>query len=389
MSGDPEQEYFSDGITEDIIIELSRFSMLFVIARHSSFALKGQNFSLKEIGQKLGVLYILEGNVRKAGNRVRITAQLIAVETDAHIWAERYDRVIEDIFDVQDEVTSAIVAILPGRIEKAVIDNTRRKRTANMTAYDCLLRGNWHYRHFTYDDLDEARRLYQKAIDLDPHYAQACSRLAMTYNSLTTLGWETNAILNKALEITQRAITLDGSDNWARMALGFAHLRRQQFDEAEEQFEKALALNHNDADCISWTAMGFVCLGRAEEGLKLITEAMRLNPLHPKMYHGMLGNALYFAGRYEDAVREFRLAGEFGPINHANLAAAYGQVGRIEEARAEAKTFVDARTKQLEVGGAPLPVSDLELAMPKIRRFRRQADRDRYLDGLRKAGLSD
>jgi adenylate cyclase len=145
MSGDPEQEYFSDGITEDIITELSRFSALFVIARHSSFVFKGQTIDLKEVGDRLGVRYLVEGSVRKAGNRVRITAQLIDATTGDHIWAERYDRGIEDIFEVQDEVTHAIVATLPGQIEKAVAERTGRKRTESMTAYDCLLRGNRHF----------------------------------------------------------------------------------------------------------------------------------------------------------------------------------------------------------------------------------------------------
>ena len=389
MSRDPDQEYFSDGVTENIIINLSRFSMLLVIARHSSFSFKGQSIDVKEIGEKLGVRYLLEGSVHKAENRIRITAQLIDVATGVDIWAERYDRAIENIFDVQDEVTDAIVTMLPVRIEKAIVENSRRKRTESLTAYDYLLRGNWHYRHFTQDDLCEARRLYQKAMEFDPHFAQAFSRLALTYNTLATMGWETDTTLIESSEIAHKALMLDGGDNWAHVALGFNHLRHQRFDEAEEQFERALALNCNDADCICWAANGFVCLGRAEEALELIAEAMRLNPLHPSMYNNMLGNAFYFTGRYEDAVREFRRAGELGPMNHANLAAAYAQVDRVEEAQAEAKLFVEARRKHLEEDAERVPASDLKLAMPKLRRFRLQADRNRFFDGLRKAGLSE
>jgi len=388
MSGDPEQEYFSDGITEDIITELSRFQMLFVIARHSSFAFKDQTIDIKEIGKKLGVRYVVEGSFRKLANRVRISVQLVDAITGAHIWVNRYDRDIEDIFDVQDEVTHAVVSALPGQIQRAVLERTERKRTESMTAYDCLLRGNWNYQLFTHEGLFEAIRLYQKAIELDPGFVQAYARLADTYNSVATQGWETNATLHETMEIAQKAIALDGNDNWARLALAWALLRDQQFDDAEEQFEIALGINRNDADCICWVASGFVCLGRAEEGYELIMEAMRLNPLHLAMYYSVLGNALYFTGRYEDSVRAFKQCEAVGALNHANLAAAYAKVGRIEEARSEARKFVEVRQRQLKTDSKPVPNSDLELVAPKIERFRRQADRDHFLDGLREAGLS-
>jgi len=389
MSGDPEQEYFSDGITEDIITELSRFSALFVIARHSSFAFKGQTIDLKEVGDRLGVRYLVEGSVRKAGNRVRITAQLIDAATGNHIWAERYDRSIEDIFEVQDEVTHAIVATLPGQIEKAVAERTGRKRTENMSAYDCLLRGNRHFHRVTYEDLLEAKRLYQQAIDLDPQFALAYSRLAASDNVIAGMGMGTDDTYSETLKTVQRALALDSDDNWSRLTLGWTLLRRQRFDESEEQFERALALNRNDAGCMSWVALGFVMLGRTEEAFDLISKATRLNPLHPNSYHLVLGNAAYFTGRYEDAIREFRRGGEYGIWHHANLAAAYGQAGRIEESQAEAVIFVEARRKQFATRGTPLPASDLELVTERIERFRRQVDQDRYLDGLRKAGLSD
>lgn len=388
MSGDTEQEYFSDGITEDIITELSRFHDIFVVARHSSFAFKNQSIDIKEIGKKLGVRYLIEGSVRKLSGRVRVSAQLVDAVSGAHIWVNRYDRAIEDIFDVQDEVTHAIVTALPGQIQKAALERTKRKRTENMTAYDCLLRANWHYQLFTHDDLFEAIRLYQKAIEIDPHFAHAYARLADTYNSVTTQGWETNATLHETMEIARKAISLDGDDNWARLALAWALLRDQQFDDAEEQFEIAYRINRNDADCISWIASGFVCLGRAKEGYDLIMEAIRLNPLHPTAYYSILGNALFFTGRYKKSIRSFRQCESVGALNHANLAAAYGQVGRIEEARAEAIKFLDLRRKQLQGDGKPVPDNNLDLVSPKLRRFRQQADRDLFLEGLRKAELS-
>ena len=389
MSGDREQEYFADGITEDIITELSRFPSLFVIARHSSFAFKAETIDIKEVGDRLGVRYLVEGSVRKAGNRVRITAQLIDAATGNHIWAERYDRNIEDIFEVQDEVTYAIVATLPGQIEKAVAERTGRKRTESMTAYDCLLRGNQHFHRVTYDDLLEAKRLYQQAIELDPQFALAYSRSAATDNLLTGMGFGTEDTYSETLATVQRALALDRDDNWSQLTLGWTLLRKLRFDESEEQSERALALNRNDANCMSWVAMGFVFLGRTEEAFDLISKAMRLNPLHPNSYHLVLGNAAYFTGRYEDALREFRRGGEYGVWHHANLAAAYGQTDRTEEAQAEMALFVEARRKQFVKRGTPLPASDLELVTERIERLRRRVDQDRYLEGLRKAGLSD
>jgi adenylate cyclase len=389
MSGDPEQEYFSDGITEDIITELSRFPFLFVIARHSSFAFKGQTIDIKEVGDRLGVRYVVEGSVRKAGNRVRITAQLIDAATGDHTWAERYDRSIEDIFDVQDEVTQAIVATLPGQIEKSVVERAGRNRTESMTAYDYLLRGNRHLHRFTHEDLLEARRLYRKAIELDPQFAQAISRLAAVDNMATGMGWEGDESLPDTMETVRQALALDNDDNWARLVLGWTHLRQQRFDESEEQFEKALVLNRGDADCVAWVAQAFVHLGRADEAFELINKAMHLNPLHRSYYHMVLGNAFFFTCRYEDAVREFKQGSEYGVWHHANLAAAYGQAGKTEEAQAEAAIFVETRRKQLEERGTPFPGGDLELVTERTLRFRRQVDQDRYLDGLRKAGLSD
>jgi TolB-like protein/Flp pilus assembly protein TadD len=389
MSGDPEQEYFSDGITEDIITELSRFPTLFVIARHSSFAFKAQAIDIKEVSDRLGVRYLVEGSVRKAGNRVRITAQLIDGATGDHIWAERYDRSIEDIFEVQDEVMQAIVATLPGQIEKSVVERTGRNRTESMTAYDYVLRGNRHLHRLTYEDVLEARRLYRKAIELDPQFAQANSRLAATNNLTTAMGWETDDSLPDTVETVQRALALDGDDNWSRLTLGWTLLRQHRFDESEEQIEKALALNRNDADCVAWVAQAFVQLGRADEAFELINNAMRLNPLHQSYYHMVSGNTAYFTGRYDDAVREFKKGSEYGIWHYTNLAAAYGQAGRIEDARAAVAIFVETRHKQLAKIGKPLPDSDLELVRERIERFRRRVDQDRYLEGLRKAGLSD
>ena len=389
MSGDPEQEYFSDGITEDIITELSRFPVLFVIARHSSFAFKGEKVDIKEVGQKLGVQYVIEGSVRRAGNRVRITVQLIDVETGNHVWADRYDRNSEDIFDVQDEVTEAIVSSLPGQLEKSISERSRRKRTESMTAYDCVLRGNQHYQRYSSNDLLEAGHLYEKAIELDPQFAQAHSRLAGVHNSLAFRGRETDENSEQALAVVQRALALDSNDGFARNSLGWSLLRRGSFDEAQEQLERAVALNPNDADTVAWAAHGLVLAGSAEKAYELISKAIRLNPLHPDIYHTHLGNAAFCTGRYEQAIREYKRGISSGAGYHFALAAAYGQMGQLEEARAEAAKYVEKQRQQLQSRNLPAPASDMEMAMERANRFGRQVDRDRLLDGLRKAGLGD
>jgi adenylate cyclase len=389
MSGDPEQEYFSDGITEDIITELSRFPVLFVIARHSSFAFKGKKLDIQEVGQKLGVQFVIEGSVRRARDRVRITAQLIDVETSNHVWADRYDRSSEDIFDVQDEVTRAIVMTLAGQLEKSVSERSRRKRTESMTAYDCVLRGNQHFHRYSSDDLLEARNLYQKAIELDPQFAQAHSRLAGVHNSLVFRGRETDENSDQTMEVVQRALSLDSNDGFSRTTLGWALLRRGSFEEAEEQLEKALALNPNDADTVAWAAHGLALAGNAEKAYDLISKAIRLNPLHPDIYHSHLANAAFFTGRYEQAIREYKRGLSLGAGYHFALAATYGQMGQLEEARAEAAKYVEQQRKQLQSRNTPAPTSDMEMAMERVRRFGRKVDRERLIDGLRKAGLAD
>ena len=187
----------------------------------------------------------------------------------------------------------------------------------------------------------------------------------------------------------QRALAIDGNDNWARLVLGWAFLRLHQFDEAEEQFDRALALNPNDAEVMAWMAQALVFLGRAEEASELIQQAMRLNPLHPNSYYMILANAAYFTGRYDDALRGFRQGSEHGVWHHANMAATYAQLGRIEDARTHAAMFVGTRRKQYEASGNPIPNDDLSLAAERVLRMKREIDRDRYIDGLRKAGLSD
>ena len=383
MSGDPEQEYFSDGITEDIITELARFRSLFVIARHSSFTFRGQSPDLQSIGKKLGVQYIVEGSVRRAGERVRINAQLVEAATGNHIWAERYDRLLDDIFAVQDEVTRTIVAVLPGRLEGDYAERARRKPTASMTAYDNLLRGHMHCHRYTRDDNAEAQRMYRKAIELDPNLAQAHAWLAWTYHMGHYFVWETHDSTDLAAESINRALALDDDDSFIRTVYAYTLRHDGRPDEAEMQFEKAVELNPNDAIATAWLAEFLVARGRSAEALQWVEKAIRRDPYHVDWYCIIQGEALYCLRDYEGAVRAIRQARLSDNYwGNALLAAACAQIDRMEEARTAAQRVVNFR-EEAQMSGRPLPFSDLEFD------FTDGADLDHFRDGLRKAGLME
>lgn len=351
MSGDPEQGYFSDGITEDIITELSRFPTLFVIARHSSFSLKGQTADLREVAQKLGVKYVAKGSVRKAGQRIRISVQLAEALTGRQIWADRYDRSLDDIFSVQDEVAATIVSSLSGRVARAEQKATERKRTTSLSAYEHFLRGNAHFYRLNREDNFEARRMFQSAIALDPNFARAYARLGATYNVEAFMGHGPDSSWDTAMEAVQKGLAIDPEDSWIHETLGFVLLRSGQFEEAEGEFRRALELNPNDADSIAWTAHAFVLLGFPEEAGELIRKAMRLNPLHPGSYNRTLGEASYFCRDYEHAARALRQGSTPGGWRYLFLGATYARLGRLEEARAEISSFTAQRRTELQDHG--------------------------------------
>ncbi|MEK6216270.1 MAG: adenylate/guanylate cyclase domain-containing protein, partial [Boseongicola sp.] len=250
MSGDPEQEYFSDGITEDIITELSRFSEIFVIARNSSFVFKGQAVDIKDAARKLGVQYVLEGSVRKAGKRVRVTAQLIDAVAGSHLWADRYDRQLEDIFDVQDDVVRAIVAILPGRIAAAGAEWSRRKPTNNLTAFDYLLRGN-HALVRRGGNISDAIRNFRKALEIDPECAAAFSGIAIAEGmSVWDLSTYSDDPLGRAYEAGKRALELDPSDYRSHVAFGEALRQLGEHALARQHLQRAMSLNPNSAQVL-------------------------------------------------------------------------------------------------------------------------------------------
>ena len=379
FGGDPEQDYFADGLTEDLITELSRFQELRVIARNSIMTYKGKAVRVQEVGRDLGVRYVLEGSVRKAGGRVRITAQLIEAGTAHHLWAERFDRDLADIFAVQDEVTSRIVATLAGKLGESERRRARSGQTDNLEAYDCVLRGRELWERFTPEANREARSLYEKAIELDPDYARAYASLAWTYLVEHSERWAgpDDHPLDRALDCARTGVLVNPASHSNRLALGQVCLSKGLHDEALEALQTAIALNPNDADGYVFLAQAMTRVGRADEAIELVGRAQRLNPAAPNWYTWYLGIALYLARRYDDAIAAFRRGQPLSTMAYRWMAAAYGQLGREQEAKAAVEHYLKL-------------TPDFSIARHlQMVPFGHAADREHYVDGLRKAGLPE
>lgn len=390
LSGDPEQEYFSDGITEDIITELSRFKTLYVIARHSSFAFKGKEIDIWSLGQKLNVQYVIMGSVRRAGERVRITAQLIDTHSGNHIWAERYDRNMEDIFVVQDEVTRSIVAVLPGLVQEDVAERASRSQTDNMKAYEYMLRGKSLRDGLNAEDTAAARQLFEKALKLDPRYARAYMYLADTYVVDTWLGLAPLGASDTSLELARKGALLDNNDVFIQDQLGFAFLCKGLWNDAEVQFDKTLSQIVNEAESMAWCGYGFLSLGHHEKAREVVLEAMRLDPLHPPSLNWILGQIYYFECKYEDAVRVLMGEALLNSLAHAFLAGALAHLGRMAEAKAALKNFIEKRHQEFQSRNINIESDNLNSLAGGYRViWKKDDDWAHFTDGLRKAGLRD
>jgi adenylate cyclase len=382
ISGDPEQEYFSDGITEDLITDLSKVSGLFVIARNSVFTFKGMAVKVKELGKKLGVRYVLEGSVRKAGNRVRITAQLVDASTEGHLWAERYDRDLIDIFSLQDEVTQKIVAALTVKLTDDEQERLLQKDTNNLEAYDYNLRGLESLYRWTKESMAEAQQMLEKAINIDPEYASAYSNLGKCYWANWANGWSQDPqSLEQAFELSQRAIALDDSLTSARIVLSDVYLWKKFHDQAIASIERAVNLNPNCADAIEQHGEILIWAGKPQEGIELVRRAMRLNPIYPVWYLCNLGHAYFLLDQHEEAIEIFKRAiiinPDFLPV-HLILTLIYAEKGCREEAKAEFAEIsrISPESTSLRAWCQRLPYKD-------------QSVSERIIKGLRKAGLPE
>jgi TolB-like protein len=385
MSGDPEQEYFADGMVEDIITALSRFRNLFVIARNSSFVYKGRAVDVKQVGHELGVRYVLEGSVRKVGNRVRITGQLVSASDGSHLWADRLDGSLEDVFDLQDRVTESVVGAIAPKVVQAEIERAKRKPTASLDAYDCYLRALACTRLMTSQSFAEALSLLYKAVELDPDFAAAFGLSALCYHLRRVNGWTQDPVQEsvETVRLARKAAALGKDDAYALSAAGqsLAYLAGN-LDEGASLIDRALALNSNLADAWHWSGWVASYRGDPDTALIHLEHAMRLSPFDPLIGMMQAGSAFahFIAYRYDEASIWAEKATRELPhvaIPARIAAASYALSGRTEQAN---KAM--ARLRQFD---PTLRVSNIEERIPALR----QNDMIRYVDALRAAGLPE
>jgi len=384
MSSDPEQEYFADGVVEEIVTALSNMRWLFVIARNSSFTYKGRAVDVKQVGRELGVRYVLEGSVRKSCDRMRITAQLIDAVTGVHLWAHRFDGAREDIFDLQDRVTEAVVGAIGPKLEQIEIERAKRKPTDSLDAYDYYLRGVANYYPVTREESEEMLRLLRCAIDLDPGFAAAYGLAAWCFARRKAFGWINNLERETAETVSRRAAELSNDDALPLACAAFAlGLVCGELEEATGLVDRALGLNSNLA--VGWGSSAWIRVwrGEPEVGIEHSARAMRLSPLGPMMgeSQSVTAHAHFFAGRYDEACRwaaKTALENPRIPGGARILAASNALAGRLNEARAAAH-----RLLQID---PPRRISNLTDVLGP---YRRPEDLAKYAEGLRKAGLPE
>ncbi len=383
LSGDPGQEYLSDGISQNIITGLSQFSELFVIARQSSFSYKGKAAKAHEIASELGVQYIIEGSVQKSDSRVRVTAQLIDALSGHHLWAQQYDRQWQDIFDLQDDITQHVIANIgsfEGPLEKATLGYIKQKAPSDLRAYDYLELGRERFFLVTKEENVKAREFIQKSIELDSNYGRGHTWLAWTHIVDVMWGWTDDPEKSGklSLEHAQLAVSLNNTDAEAHWVLGATLIYTGQGDQdAMAAYEQALALSPNNADLLAEYGWNIPYLGRAEEAVKLIRNAMRLNPVYPDWYGQALMFALYNAKRYEEVVAVSKTIDVRHVLTHVVLAGSYAYIGQLDKAHLSAALVMEINP-------------DFTCSSwREWQNFSQQAALDHYMDGLRMAGLPE
>ena len=380
MSGIAEQEFFVDGLTEDVLTELSRFRELFVISRNTSFKFKGQTVDVKKVARDLGVQYVLEGSVRRTDQRVRITVQLIDAAADRHVWAERYDRDLEDIFAIQDEMTSAIVAVLPGRDESAARDRAARKPTSSMAAYECLITAKLLHHRSSREQNAKAQQLITRATELDPSYAHAHAWRACILGQVFANGWADDNVpllaeIGRELGVAR---ALNDNDSDVHRILSALSLVHNDLDKAIYHQQRALSLNPNDDLIVVQQGELLTWQGRPDEGVAWLLKAMRLNPFHPERFWSHLGRAYFVARRYAQALDALRHVTAQTPLHYAMVAACHAMLDQAQP----------AETHRLEALKLQPGFTVAAHVAPTLR-YQHAEDREHHRAALLRAGFAD
>ena len=380
MSGKPEEDWYSDGMTETLITDLSRLNKLFVIARNSTFTYKGKPVDVRRVGQELGVRYVLEGSVQRTSERLRVNVQLIDAQTGRHLWAERYDRKLADIFNIQDNITQRIMTELDVKLLQGEQARAWRKATRNRQAYELYLKGREHHERFTREDVARAQAIFQQALDLDPKFTMAMVWLGWTHYIQGDSGWSSDPKDSylKAVALARRAIAVDPflGDTYAGLTNWLSTM--EKYPEAIAAAERAIALSPNQADILVLSGWTFASNGRANEAITLMERAIRLNPFPPNWYFGGLGDSLLLANRVEEALPFQRKCVEQAPDFlwcQLGLTATYTEAGNLEQATAQAKEALRINPK--------ITAEDNTY----VRSIGNPKDRARITIALRKAGL--
>ena len=389
MSGDPEQEYFSDGITEDIITELSRFRSLHVIARHSAFAYKGAGTDIQEIAAKLGVRYAVEGSIRKASNRIRVNCQLVEGASGSHVWAERYDREFEDLFEIQDDLVHMIATTVGGRIEAADKSRAERLNDPSASAYDLCLRAQSYQDRNTREAYDQAEQWLRQAMAIDPHLAQACHQLSLVEFWRWYVDWaeDPEATLEEAFRLAQEAVALDASDGMVHAHLSMLHLFRREFDQAGHRIAQALRLNPNDVKVLGIHGEHLIAMGEPKRAIELFETLHGINPIEPAWITRLRAVAHFTSGDYVTAVSILESLPRLTNLSRAWLASALALAERIEDAGRTLETFLATAEREM----ANFPGRSLAAWRTAWRGipYRDEEHLEAFLDGLRQAGLAD
>lgn len=336
LSGDEQQKYFVDGVTEDIITILSRFSELFVIAKRSSFKYRDNDTEIGQIGKELGVQYALEGSIRRSEDDLIVTVQLIDTATGTNVWTERYQEPLTDIFKVQDNILENIVSTVAGRIENMELRLADQKETDSLSAYDLVLRGYAQFPKWTRESFESARTYFHEAIELDPQYARAYAGIGFTHNIDFSRGWgeDPQTSLEKAKEMSLKAIELDDKDNRPRVVLGWAYINAGELDKGIAEIRKGVSLNPNDANVLARSGYALTYYGEFQQAIDQVKRAMRINPFHPSYYYDVLAWAQYFLNQYDEALKTLENVPEPNIAHLLTLAAASARFGDSEKARA-------------------------------------------------------